>query len=43
MQYRGWIVVYSGFSWLAWKRRERLEAATEEELREQINQREEGK
>ena len=42
MQYRGWIVVYSGSSWIAWKGRERLEAATEEELQQQIDQREEG-
>ena len=42
MQYRGWIVVYSGSSWIAWKGRGRLEAATEEELYEQIGQREEG-
>ena len=42
MQYRGWTVVYSGFSWLAWKVWERLEAVTEEELQQQIDQREEG-
>ena len=42
MQYKGWTVVCSGFSWLAWKGREHLKAATEEELQQQIDQREEG-